>query len=550
MEDVYIVSAARTALGKIGGTLKKVQPEVLLTTALQGALDKSGVDKELLDEVVCGQAKQTTDAPNIARVASLMLRVPESTPAYTVHRQCASGMQAILSGMMQIMCGYSDVVLTGGVESMSTAPFYIRNARFGVGNGNAVFVDPNIESQPKSQPNDIYGTFNMIQTADNVSRKYHITREEQDAFAFASQQKAIAAIDSGRFKDEIVPVMVPQRKGNPIVFDTDEFPKRDTSLKKLAKLKPIFKDGFVTAGNASGRNDGASAVLIMSGKKVKELGLHPMARIIAGAAAGVDPRYMGMGPVAATRKLLQRIWSNIISGKVSERWEIEDKLALLGIHLNQDFIISIFSKSNKYQNWFQYLNAHFRKKILLNSETEVVMFCGMEEFNYPFSILKNEFKEVFPNNLVVTSDVFSNVQNIRMHYSTTLHIFQLLKSLNMKGLYRVDDWLSSALLLSAKDSDEYRMVEQLILKPILEYDKKYNTCLFATLETAISTNSLEMTAKKLFVHINTIRYRLQKIQNLTSKSFFNFSDRYLLYAAVLLKKTLRDNLAELGSDES
>lgn len=201
-----------------------------------------------------------------------------------------------------------------------------------------------------------------------------------------------------------------------------------------------------------------------------------------------------------------RIWSNIISGKVSERWEIEDKLALLGIHLNQDFIISIFSKSNKYQNWFQYLNAHFRKKILLNSETEVVMFCGMEEFNYPFSILKNEFKEVFPNNLVVTSDVFSNVQNIRMHYSTTLHIFQLLKSLNMKGLYRVDDWLSSALLLSAKDSDEYRMVEQLILKPILEYDKKYNTCLFATLETAISTNSLEMTAKKLFVHINTIRY--------------------------------------------
>lgn len=183
MEDVYIVSAARTALGKIGGTLKKVQPEVLLTTALQGALDKSGVDKELLDEVVCGQAKQTTDAPNIARVASLMLRVPESTPAYTVHRQCASGMQAILSGMMQIMCGYSDVVLTGGVESMSTAPFYIRNARFGVGNGNAVFVDPNIESQPKSQPNDIYGTFNMIQTADNVSRKYHITREEQDALS-------------------------------------------------------------------------------------------------------------------------------------------------------------------------------------------------------------------------------------------------------------------------------------------------------------------------------------------------------------------------------
>ena len=321
MEDVYIVSAARTALGKIGGTLKKIQPEVLLTTALQGALDKSGVDKELLDEVVCGQAKQTTDAPNIARVASLMLRVPESTPAYTVHRQCASGMQAILSGMMQIMCGYSDVVLTGGVESMSTAPFYIRNARFGVGNGNAVFVDPNIESQPKSQPNDIYGTFNMIQTADNVSRKYHITREEQDAFAFASQQK---------------------RKGNPIVFDTDEFPKRDTSLEKLAKLKPIFKDGFVTAGNASGRNDGASAVLIMSGKKVKELGLHPMARIIAGAAAGVDPRYMGMGPVAATRKLLQRIPDMKLEDfgliEVNEAFAAQSVACIKELHLNPEIV--------------------------------------------------------------------------------------------------------------------------------------------------------------------------------------------------------------------
>ena len=322
MEDVYIVSAARTALGKIGGTLKKIQPEVLLTTALQGALDKSGVDKELLDEVVCGQAKQTTDAPNIARVASLMLRVPESTPAYTVHRQCASGMQAILSGMMQIMCGYSDVVLTGGVESMSTAPFYIRNARFGVGNGNAVFVDPNIESQPKSQPNDIYGTFNMIQTADNVSRKYHITREEQDAFAFASQQT--------------------QRKGNPIVFDTDEFPKRDTSLEKLAKLKPIFKDGFVTAGNASGRNDGASAVLIMSGKKVKELGLHPMARIIAGAAAGVDPRYMGMGPVAATRKLLQRIPDMKLEDfgliEVNEAFAAQSVACIKELHLNPEIV--------------------------------------------------------------------------------------------------------------------------------------------------------------------------------------------------------------------
>ena len=236
-----------------------------------------------------------------------MMGVPFEIPAYTVHRQCASGMQAILSGVQQIQCGYSEVVLTGGVESMSTAPFYIRGARFGVGNGNTFLVDPNTESQPKSQPNDIYGTFNMIQTADNVSVQFNVSREEQDEFALNSQKKAIEAIDSGKFKEEIVPVVIPQRKGDSIVFSVDEYPKRDTSLEKLAKLKPIFKDGFVTAGNASGRNDGASAILLMSERKVRELGLVPMARIIGGAAAGVDPRIMGMGPVAATRKLMKRI---------------------------------------------------------------------------------------------------------------------------------------------------------------------------------------------------------------------------------------------------
>lgn len=302
-----MVSAARTPLGSIGGTLKNTQPEELLRVALEGAVSKAGISKEIIDEVICGQAKQTTDAPNIARIVSLMMQIPEATPAYTVHRQCASGMQAILSGMQQIQCGYSDVVLTGGVESMSTAPFYIRNARFGVGNGNGVFVDPNIESQPKSQPNDIYGTFSMIQTADNVARQFGVSREAQDEFALASQTKAIAAIDSGRFKDEIVPVIIPQRKKEPTIFDTDEFPKRGTNMEKLSKLKTIFPEGFVTAGNASGRNDGAAAVLVASKEKVEELGLKPMARIIAGCAAGVDPRIMGMGPVAATRKLMKMI---------------------------------------------------------------------------------------------------------------------------------------------------------------------------------------------------------------------------------------------------
>ena len=307
MKEVVIVSCARTAIGALGKSLKDTPPEKLLACALEGALSRSGISKEALDEVICGQAKQSTDQPNIARLTSLMLRVPEHIPAYTVHRQCASGLQAILSGVQQIQCDYSDIVLCGGVESMSTAPFYIRGARFGVGSGNQQFIDPNTESQPRSQPNDIYGTFNMIQTADNIARQYGITREECDEFAFSSQKKAIAAIDSGRFKDEIVPYLIPQRKQDPIVFDTDEFPKRDTSLEKMAKLKPIFEGGVTTAGNASGRNDGAAAALVMSADKASELGLKPLARVIGGAAAGVDPRIMGMGPVAATRKLMDRI---------------------------------------------------------------------------------------------------------------------------------------------------------------------------------------------------------------------------------------------------
>jgi len=307
MREVVVVSAVRTPIGSIGGTLKDVQPEVLTQTVIAGAIENIGLNKSSIDEIIIGQTKQTTDAPNIARVAALMAGVPEGVPAYTVHRQCASGMQAILNGMQQIQCGYSDIVIAGGVESMSTAPFYIRNARFGVGSGNAAFIDPNIESQPKSQPNEIYGTFNMIQTADTVAKQFNVSRTEQDEFALASQQKAIAAIDAGRFAEEIVPVILPQRKGGPIVFAVDEYPKRSTDFEKLAKLKPIFADGMVTAGNASGRNDGACALILMSKEKAEKLGLKPIAKIIGAAAAGVDPRIMGISPVLATQKLLVKL---------------------------------------------------------------------------------------------------------------------------------------------------------------------------------------------------------------------------------------------------
>ena len=328
MRNVVVVSAVRTAIGSIGGTLKNVQPETLLATVLEVAVKRARIDKGDIDEVICGQAKQSTDQPNIARLCSLMVKIPEETPAYTVHRQCASGMQAILSGVQQIQCGYSDVVLCGGVESMSTAPFYVRNVRFGCGNGTQSFCDPNIESQPHSQPNDVYGTFNMIQTADNIAVKDGITREACDAFALQSQRRAISAIDTGKFADEIVPVLIPQRKKDPIVFEEDEFPRRDTSAEKMAKLKPIFEGGVTTAGNASGRNDGAAALVIMAEEKAAALGLKPLARILGGAAAGVDPRVMGLGPVAAVNKLFDRCLTPMgISKEDIGLWELNEAFA-------------------------------------------------------------------------------------------------------------------------------------------------------------------------------------------------------------------------------
>ncbi len=307
MENVYVVAGVRTAIGKFGGTLKDVLPEELARVVIEGVLEKAGVDKAAVDEVIFGQTKQSADAPNIARVAALMAKLPEETPAYTVHRQCGSGLTALIAGATQIKAGDSDLVLVGGVESMSGAQYYLRNARYGYKVGNAELVDPNTESQPKSQPEDVYGHLIMGMTAENLAEKFNITREEQDAFALQSQQRACAAITSGRFKDEIVPVVIPQRKKDPIVFDTDEFPRFDTSAEKLAKLKPAFKkDGTVTAGNASGRNDGASALLLASEKAVKKYGLKPLARYVAYAAAGVDPRLMGYGPVPSMRKALEK----------------------------------------------------------------------------------------------------------------------------------------------------------------------------------------------------------------------------------------------------
>ena len=307
MREVVIVEALRTAVGRIGGALKDIQAEELASTVIKGLLEKTKIDASIVDEVVLGQVRQSSDAPNVARIAALRSGIPEEVASYTVMRQCGSALQAVNNGAEAIMCGNADVVIAGGTESMSNAVFYLRNARYGFGNGNGVLVDSLTEGQVRSQPQDIYGVFNMGMTAENVADQCDISREAQDVFSNESQNRADAAIKSGAFADEVVPVIIPQKKGEAVVFDVDEHP-RLTSLEKLAALKPAFKEGgSVTAGNSSGRNDGASGVMLMSSDKANELGLKPLAVLKGFAAAGVNPKVMGLGPVYAVEKVLKRL---------------------------------------------------------------------------------------------------------------------------------------------------------------------------------------------------------------------------------------------------
>lgn len=304
MRNSYIVEAVRTPIGKMGGTMKDITVDRLGEIVIRELLKRTGKEIQI-DEVILGSAKQSADTSNMARVAALRAEVPVEVPAYTVHRQCGSGLQAINNADQQIRLGLSDVVIAGGAESMSTAPYYIRNARYGFGAGNGLILDPNTESQPCSQPQETYGNLTMGYTAENLAEQYNISREEQDEFAMRSQELAAKAIENGLFKDEIVPVEIKERKSS-FMYDTDEHP-RQSSKEQMAKLRAVFKDGgSVTAGNASGRNDGASVVLMMSEDKMNEYGLKPKAKIIAQASSGVSPEIMGIGPVASTEKALKQ----------------------------------------------------------------------------------------------------------------------------------------------------------------------------------------------------------------------------------------------------
>jgi acetyl-CoA C-acetyltransferase len=307
MTDVVIVSAVRTAVGKFGGSLAKIAAPDLGAAVIREALARAKVAPDQVSEVIMGQVLTAGSGQNPARQAVIKAGLPNMVPGMTINKVCGSGLKAVMLAANAIMAGDAEIVVAGGQENMSAAPHVLPGSRDGFRMGDAKLIDSMIVDGLW----DVYNQYHMGITAENVAKEYGITREAQDAFAVASQNKAEAAQKSGRFNDEIVPIMIPQRKGDPIAFAQDEFVRHGATLESMAGLKPAFdKAGTVTAANASGINDGAAAVVVMSAAKAKELGLTPLATIRAYASAGVDPKVMGMGPVPASQRCLSRAgWS-------------------------------------------------------------------------------------------------------------------------------------------------------------------------------------------------------------------------------------------------
>ena len=303
MEDIVIVSAVRTAVGKFGGTLAKVPATQLGATVISEALARAKVGKDQVGEVIMGQVLTAATGQNPARQAMMAAGIAKETPALTINAVCGSGLKAVMLAAQAVATGDSEIVVAGGQENMSLSPHVLPGSRDGQRMGDWKMVDTMIVDGLW----DVYNQYHMGITAENVAKEKHVSRDQQDALALASQQKAAAAQDAGKFKDEIVPVSIPQRKGDPVIFDTDEYINRKTNAEVLATLKPAFdKAGSVTAGNASGLNDGAAAVVVMTASKAKALGLKPLAKIVSYATSGLAPEVMGLGPVYATRKALDR----------------------------------------------------------------------------------------------------------------------------------------------------------------------------------------------------------------------------------------------------
>ncbi|MGD0627141.1 MAG: acetyl-CoA C-acetyltransferase [Thermodesulfobacteriota bacterium] len=303
MREVVIVSAARTAVGTFGGALRDISAVELGRIAIEEALKRAKVKPEQVEEVILGNVLQAGQGQNPARQVLIRAGIPKEVPGTTINKVCASGLKSVMMAAQAIKAGDADMIVAGGMESMSQAPFYVPGARWGYRMNDGTLVDGMIQDGLL----DIFHRYHMGVTAENVAEKFGVSRQDQDALALKSQQNAGKAIQSGRFKEEIVPVIIPQKKGHPLVFETDEHPRPNTTLEALAALRPAFKkDGTVTAGNASGINDGAAALVVMSAEKARALGLEPMARIKSYATAGVAPEIMGVGPVPATQKALAK----------------------------------------------------------------------------------------------------------------------------------------------------------------------------------------------------------------------------------------------------
>lgn len=303
MREVVIVSAARTPIGSYGGSFKNVSAVELGTVAAKEALNRAKLDPQLVDEVIFGNVLSAGLGQNVARQIAIHTGVPKEVSSYTINKVCGSGLKVVALAAQAIKAGDADVVLVGGTENMSQAPYLLKNARWGERMGDGVLVDYMVHDGLT----DIFNNYHMGITAENIVEEYKLSRQEQDEFAVISQNRAEAAIKVGKFKDEIVPVSIPQRKGDPVVVDTDEYPRFGANVEGMAKLRPAFKkDGSVTAANASGINDGAAALVIMSKEKCEELGLKPMATIASYATAGVAPEVMGTGPIPASKKALEK----------------------------------------------------------------------------------------------------------------------------------------------------------------------------------------------------------------------------------------------------
>jgi acetyl-CoA C-acetyltransferase len=339
MREVVIASAVRTAVGTFGGALKEVPAVELGGIVIKEVLRRAKVRQDKVDLVIMGNVLQAGEGQNPSRQAALLADISQYTPALTVNAVCGSGMEAVITASQKIQVGAADIIVAGGMENMSQAPFVLPQARWGARMGHVQVIDTMIHDGLWCS----FGDTHMGITAENIAERFHLSREEQDAFAAQSQQKAEAAIKSGRFKDEIVPVEIPQRKGDPIIFDTDEFPRFGSTAEKLGKLRPAFaKQGTITAGNSSGINDGAAALLLMTAEKALKMGIRPLAKIDSYSCAGCEPELMGTGPIYAVRNAIERVSEEL--GKKIELVELNEAFAaqslacLKELHLSPEIV--------------------------------------------------------------------------------------------------------------------------------------------------------------------------------------------------------------------